>query len=86
MPLSTVGSVFATNNSKAREARKLWYFWKTQLPCKHQRLVNAAVQSPSLQAPPRCATSLDLPKDTRNSYSRDCTTSGSGLALTEMMG
>lgn len=36
--------------------------------------MNAAVQSPLLEAPPPCAKSLDLPNDTRNSYSSDCTT------------
>lgn len=48
--------------------------------------MNAAVQSSLLEAPPPCAKSLDLPNDTRNSYSSACTTSGSGLASTEMMG
>lgn len=86
MHLSTVGSVFATNISKAKEARNLWYSWKTQLPHKHQRLVNAAVESPLLEVPPPCAKSLDLPSDTRHSYSSDCITSGSGLASMEMMG
>lgn len=65
---------------------KLWYSWQTQLPSKYQILVNAAVQSPLLQAPFSWAKSLDLPNDTRNSYSSDCTTSGSGLASAEIMG